>query len=99
MLKLGRKHTCSVHKKTKDNIGMINKVKDFVTFGDIDDQTLKTLQEKRGQKDKEGKLKNYFHLSPPLGGFERKGIKRTFDQGGVVGPRRSHINKLIQKMI
>ena len=48
-------------------------------------------------KDIEG-LKPVFRLHPPKKGFERKGIKKTFKQGGVLGPRES-IDSLLVKMI
>jgi large subunit ribosomal protein L30 len=97
-LKLLRKNTCSVYPKTTA-MGAVKKLKDYVTYGDIDDETFKLMQEKRGQKDKDGKYKNHYHLSPPRGGFERKGIKRTYDQGGALGNRGKDINALIKRMI
>jgi large subunit ribosomal protein L30 len=99
ILKLRKKNTCVVVERTDSIMGLINKVKDYVAYGTIDDATVKLLQEKRGQKDKDGKIKNHFHLSPPRGGFERKGIKRTYEQGGAAGNRRGKISDLIKKMI
>ena len=48
-------------------------------------------------KDIEG-LKPVFRLHPPKKGFERKGIKKTFKQGGVLGPRES-LDDLLKRMI
>jgi large subunit ribosomal protein L30 len=45
------------------------------------------------------KLKPYFRLSPPKGGFERKGIKKSFIQGGALGYRGKEINALIMRMM
>ena len=45
------------------------------------------------------KLKPYFRLNPPRGGYERKGIKWSFKQGGALGYRGKEINKLIMRMI
>ncbi len=45
------------------------------------------------------KYKPIFHLNPPIGGFERKGIKKTFVQGGVLGDRKEKIQKLIERML
>ena len=39
-----------------------------------------------------------FRLHPPKGGFERRGIKKTFKEGGVLGYRGKEIIKLIEKM-
>jgi large subunit ribosomal protein L30 len=103
MLKLYRKNYCAVYEKTPSIVGMIQKVKDFVTFGEIDEETLKELRDKRleKQKNNEGKEveKKFFRLSPPRGGFERKGIKASFKSGGALGNRAEKINDLIKRMI
>lgn len=44
-------------------------------------------------------LKLFFRLSPPRNGFERKGVKVQFSQGGVLGYRKDKINDLIMRMI
>ena len=99
-------------------LGMIKKVKDYVTWGEIDDETYKLLVEKRGEEykgritDKKKKInykkfivinnkkyKRYFRLSPPRGGFERKGIKVPFTKSGALGYRKEKINDLIKKMV
>jgi large subunit ribosomal protein L30 len=98
MLKLHKKHTCSVYPKTDSLMGMLERCKDYVTYGEIDEETYNLLVEKRGMK-KEGKLVNYFHLQPPRGGFERRGIKTPFTMKGALGYRKDKINVLIKKMI
>jgi len=99
MLKLHKKHTCTVFDENESMLGMAERCKDYVTYGEIDDETYKLLVEKRGKKDDEGKLLNVFHLSPPRGGFERRGIKYAFTQKGALGYRAAKINDLIKKMI
>ncbi len=99
MFNLDRKFTCTIIEKSPVTMGMLNKVKDFSTFGEIDAETLKLLQEKRGEKDKEGKLKKFFRLAPPRGGFERKGLKVSYYGGGALGYRGPNMSKLIQRMI
>jgi len=98
MFKLYKKHTCSVYDKTPVTMGMAAKCKDYCTYGEIDDETYKMLVDKRGIK-KEGKLQNYFHLSPPRGGFERYGVKASFAMKGALGYRAEKINALIKKML
>ena len=98
MFKLLKKHVCSIYPKNATTVGMAEKCKDYVTYGEIDDVTYKMLVEKRGIK-KDGKLQNYFHLSPPRGGFERRGIKYAYAQKGALGYRAEKINDLIKKMI
>jgi large subunit ribosomal protein L30 len=111
---------------------MINKVKDYCTFGEVDAEVIKELLEKRGRlpgnkqltaeylkkevktdfdslskslaegkaslKDIPG-LKRYFKMHPPVGGFERGGVKHPFAAGGALGYRGKEMGKLIQKMI
>lgn len=49
-LRLRRKYSCIVLlKPTKEQLGMIKKVKDFVAFGEIDKETFEKLVEQRGQ--------------------------------------------------
>jgi large subunit ribosomal protein L30 len=51
MLRLNRKmHCILVDEKNLVMKGMIHKVKDRITWGEIDDETLKMLVEKRGRK-------------------------------------------------
>ncbi len=117
MLKLYRKNYCVVMEDTKANLGMLKKVKDYVTFGELDEDTYNMLVEKRGQEFRERttdskkrinyiflkfgekKLKPFFRLSPPRGGFERKGIKKNFKSGGALGYRGNKINDLIKRMV
>ena len=44
-------------------------------------------------------VKPFFRLHPPIGGFERKGIKMPFAKGGVLGDRAEKISVLIGKML
>ena len=101
MLKLYRKNYCVL--VNQKNMGMIKKIKDYVTYGEIDAETEKLLKEKRGEKtkDKDGKevLKKFFRLSPPRKGFGRKGIKFAFIKSGALGDRGDKINDLIKRML
>lgn len=99
MLRLKRKYACVVVEDTKQNMGMINKVKDFVTYGEISDDVHKLLVEKRGKKDGEGKLKKFFRLHPPIKGWERKGTKVGYQAGGALGYRGDKINELVKRML
>ncbi|MBW2996888.1 uL30 family ribosomal protein [Candidatus Woesearchaeota archaeon] len=99
MLRLHKKYTCVLVQNDPSNLGMIKKVKDYVAYGEVDDATISLLEQKRGKKDREGKLRKDFHLQPPKGGFERKGIKHSYTQGGALGYRGDKINALIKKMI
>ena len=90
-LKLRKKYSCVVFEDpAKEQLGMINKVRDFVAFGDIDEKTYKKLQEKRKTK-----IKNFFRLHPPRGGIK---TKLHFPRG-VLGNHREEINELIERML
>jgi large subunit ribosomal protein L30 len=132
LLRLFKKNYCIVIDNTPNYIGMLSKVKDYTTWGEIDSETFTSLLEKRGKltankkldldylkqktdldfksftqdffsfkkklKDIPG-LKLFFRLQPPRKGFERKGIKVQFSQGGVLGYRKEKINDLLRRMI
>lgn len=89
-LRLKKKYSCVVLEETNENRGMVKKVKDFVAFGNINDETLKEMKEKRGQK-----IEGFFRLHPP-----RKGIntKEHFPKGAL-GNHGDKINELIKKML
>ena len=62
--------------KTENVMGMVKKIKDYITYGEIDEATFKLLVEKRGKVLKDEKEKSiefngkkyrpFFALSPPL---------------------------------
>lgn len=98
MLKLHKKHVCSVYEDTPVIRGMVEKCKDYITYGELDEETYKLMIEKRGIK-VNGKVQNYFHLQPPRGGFGSRGLKAAFTNNGALGYRGAKINDLIKKMI
>jgi large subunit ribosomal protein L30 len=132
LLNLHKKYTCVVVNNTPNLLGMIKKLKDHITWGEIDKETLLLLLQKRGKlpgnkrlteeyiksklnttlesfandiidnkkqlKDLPG-LKPFFRLTPPRGGFERKGTKKPFSIGGALGYRKDKINDLIKRMV
>ncbi|MEK6963459.1 MAG: uL30 family ribosomal protein [Nanoarchaeota archaeon] len=96
ILRLRKKHVCVVLSDTATNRGMLEHCKDYITWGEVDDVTVKELDSKRAKKD--GKVVHY-HLNSPRGGFERGGIKKTYAQGGALGYRAHKIGDLIRKMV
>jgi len=48
-LRLRRKYACIVVNPTKEQLGMIKKVQDFVAYGEIKKEVFEKLVEKRGQ--------------------------------------------------
>ena len=118
MLRLYKKNYCCVLPNTMTYVGMLKKAKDYITWGEIDEETFKMLIEKRGEEFKgrefdskkkivyndfflinNKKIKKYFRLNPPRKGFERKGIKHSFKEGGALGYRGNAINELIRRMV
>ncbi|NOZ81235.1 MAG: 50S ribosomal protein L30 [DPANN group archaeon] len=118
LLRLQRKHVCVVYQNSVSLQGMLRKVKDYVTFGTIDEATLKELVAKRGslftdrEQDSKGKItynkfividgkkvRPYFRLNPPRGGFETKGIKKPYTVGGALGKRKDGVDLLVRKML
>jgi large subunit ribosomal protein L30 len=108
MLNLHRKNHCVVVPDTPAYKGMLNRVKDYVTWGEIDGDTFAELVQKRGQL-VEGrgkaievngkKYKRFFALNPPRKGFGRNGIKRSFKVGGALGERGQKMNDLVKRML
>jgi len=49
LLRLYKKHTCVVVPNSVNYVGMIKKVKDYVTWGELDIETFKLLLEKKGK--------------------------------------------------
>ena len=130
MLRLHKVNHCVILEENPVNKGMLQKVKDYVAFGNIDAQSLAAMLENRGKLEGdvrltneyiaenseydsiesfaqavyEGKatlkdvpkLKPVFRLHPPRKGHA--GMKRTFQQGGVLGNHGEDISVLLNKM-
>lgn len=58
MLRLYKKNTCVVIPATKQYAGMVESIKDGVTWGEINPETFKLLLEKRGKLPSKGSLTN-----------------------------------------
>ncbi|MEK6844892.1 MAG: uL30 family ribosomal protein [Nanoarchaeota archaeon] len=92
-LRLKKKYSCVVIENPNDSqLGMIKLVRDFVAFGEINDETYKKLKEARGKPGKK-----FFRLHPPRKGIDSKkhyGVKK-----GVLGNNGEKINDLILRML
>jgi len=84
-LNLKTVNKCAVLDDTPTARGMILKVNNHVTWGEINAETLKSLGE--------GKV---FSLSPPRRGHGS--VKKGFKSGGALGYRGDAINDLIGRM-
>lgn len=112
MLNLKKVHACTLLPETESYEGMLKKVKGYITWGEIDKETLINLLEKKSsienaeefaeeiidEEDLPEKLEKSFGLHPPKGGFKGK-KKKPYGKKGEIGYRGEEINKLLKKMI
>ena len=96
MLNLTKKHRAIVLDDTKQNRGMLQKVKDFITYGEVSEDTLEELEDKRSTSS--GK-DHVYRLAPPTGGYEAKGVKVNYSAGGANGYRGDDMDDLVQRML
>ncbi|PJC45687.1 hypothetical protein CO037_00235 [Candidatus Pacearchaeota archaeon CG_4_9_14_0_2_um_filter_30_8] len=92
-LRLRRKYSCITLETTKENMGMLKKVRSFVSYGEISKETYEELLKKRGKK-VQGKLKPFFRLHPPRGGAETK----VHYPKGILGENKE-MDKLVGRML
>ncbi len=94
-LKIRRKYACIIlENPNKSQLGMVESVRNFVSYGEISKEIYKELIKKRGKKNKEGKLKPFFRLHPPRGGAKTK----LHYPKGILG-KNKEMNKLIGRML
>ncbi|MHA1168508.1 MAG: 50S ribosomal protein L30 [Candidatus Hodarchaeales archaeon] len=132
MLNLLKPNHCVVIENKPTYLGMLQKARNYLTWGEIDHDTFKYLIKKRGRLSGNKKiteeyisqntgfkdiddfvdrffkhdaklsdlnLKKFFRLKPPSKGYERKGVKTAYREGGALGYRGEEINKLLNGMI
>ena len=107
-LRLNKVNNCIIMKPDESYIGMLNSCVNYVTYGEIEEQTLESLLKKNGidsdyksimEKgiDKEMRSKFPFRLHPPRKGY--KSVKRSVKNGGSLGYMGPEINSLIKRMV
>lgn len=89
MLHLGKKHAAVVLEDTPVNRGMLKKVQDYITYGEVSDEIAKKVQELYTGTQSA-------HMHPPRGGL--KSIKKPFTQNGDLGDRGAEMEKLVVRM-
>ncbi|MGM5484473.1 MAG: uL30 family ribosomal protein [Nanobdellota archaeon] len=99
MLKLYKKNYCGVYEDNASVRGMLQKCKDFITWGEIDEETRKELTDKKSEPNPANpdESKGFFRLNPPKGGM--KSLKKPYSIGGDLGNRGKEINTLIKRML
>lgn len=90
-LRLYKRNYCTIVRDLPEIKGMITKAKDYITWGSLDEETAKMLEQKSKSK--------YYRLNSPRKGFGRKGVKHPFSKGGALGDRKEKINDLIRRML
>jgi len=96
-LRLGKKLTCTfVDEKDEIKMGMVKKLTQVVSFGEVDKKLMDEVIAKRGQKDVKGVYRGFCRLHPPRGGF-KKATNRSAPQG-ILG-HNENIAKLLERML
>jgi large subunit ribosomal protein L30 len=93
MLNLHNQNICTVYVGTPSVLGMVKKIKDYVTWGEVEPDTINLLEERKDSKEHK-----FYRLNNPIKGHARKGIKKAFSVGGALGYRGKKINDLIKSM-
>lgn len=80
LLNLNRKNHCIVVDKNKTGEGMIRRVKDYVTWGEIDEKTYQELVQKRGKEylGKEADSKNKIRYTSRFFEYNHKKYLKYF---------------------
>ncbi len=114
MLNIPYINNCTVVSEDKNYKGMLQKVKDYVTWGEISKETLQKMLEERSElkgkalqdaveKITNGKSKLKDFTVPTIRLHPPikgyKGIKKPYGMGGTLGYRGKDINALIERMI
>ncbi|RME31743.1 hypothetical protein D6789_01850 [Candidatus Woesearchaeota archaeon] len=84
-LGLTRKHAFALVDDKQE--GVLRLCKDVITYGTVSPETAELLK------------KRSTGLHPPRGGWERKGIKKGFAEGGALGDRGAKMDDLIKRML
>ncbi|MFB6209669.1 MAG: uL30 family ribosomal protein [Candidatus Nanohaloarchaea archaeon] len=92
-LNLDKKNQCIVFEDSESVRGMLNVVKDYITFGEVDEDTVEKLEDRNGEELENGET---VELSPPSGGFSD--TKKQVGQGGSLG-ERENMDELIERMV
>jgi len=93
MLNLDTKNHAVIIDSRPVYLGMLERIKTYITWGKLNPETEKALMKKKKENRKS------FPLQPPLKGYGRKGIKLSFSKGGALGDRGEKINDLVMRMI
>ena len=99
-LRIRRKYACVVIKRTEENMGMVNKVKDFVAYGQINPEVFVELVNKRGQTTNKAKKIDLKKAAEEIfkgKSYDSEGIKPFFrlhpPRGGIDSKKHFGVGK------
>ncbi|MFB6199868.1 MAG: uL30 family ribosomal protein [Candidatus Nanohaloarchaea archaeon] len=92
-LNLGKRNRCVILKDNESIRGILQTAKDYITYGEISEETVEKLEDRKEEEIKEG---DTVDLSPPSGGY--RNTKKQVGQNGSLG-KRDNIDSLITKMV
>lgn len=92
MLGLNRTLSMAILPNKPNVLGMLRVAKDFITWGELSPEVRQEVIAKKGND-------KVVFMHPPIGGFERKGIKVPYNLGGALGYRGKEINELVKRML
>ena len=97
LLKLDKKYRATILPAKDNTLGMLNKVKHYITWIELDADLAKALSEGTATLSKLKPLKPWFALSPPRHGFKRS-TKKLYGQKGVLGLNKE-LGTIVRRMI
>lgn len=92
-INLDKRNQCVIYEDNESIRGMLKQAKDFITYGEISDETVEAIEESKEVEVEHGTV---ISLAPPSGGF--RDTKRNVNQAGALG-RRENLDELLEKMI
>jgi len=94
-LRLRRKYSAILLEETPENKKILAKLRNYLSYGKLNDETLASLLKERGKGKKKEEIK-FFRLHPPRKGIDAK--KHAGVRKGVLGYNKE-INELVGRML
>jgi len=95
-MRLRRKYVAILLEDSIENQKLLRKVRNHISYGEINETTLKSLIKERGKGKKQEEIK-FFRLHPPRKGIDSKKHANAGSKG-VLGENKK-INELVGRML
>ncbi len=92
-LSLEKVNSMRIMEDTESSRGMLQVAKDYITFGEVDEETVEMLE---NELDREISSGDVIELTPPSKGYSSTKMQKN--QGGILG-RNPEISELITRMV